>query len=186
VVTGLPPTRTTPFHHSKAWLLVVVLSRKRKSVNSERAGDPQSARSTAVSLLARRDFASGELRGRLERKGFDAAVVASTISELLEEHALDDARYTMNYVSYEAARGRGPLRIAAELKALELPVELIDTALAQGPDWRVLAHEVRSGKFGLERPSDWTEKARQARFLQYRGFSSDHIRSALGADIDLD
>ena len=145
------------------------------------------ARSIAISLLARRDFASTELRGRLERKGFDAAIVASTISELLEERALNDARYAGNYVSYEAARGHGPLRISAQLKALDLPGELIDTALAAGPDWRMLAREVRERKFGPEPPpADWTQKARQARFLQYRGFSSDHIRSALGADIDLD
>jgi len=60
------------------------------------------------------------------------------------------------------------------------------TALATGPDWRILASEVRLRKFGTQEPPGWPEKARQARFLQYRGFSSDHIRSALGADLDLD
>jgi len=40
---------------------------------------------------------------------------------------------------------------------------------------------VRARRFGAEVPADWREKARQARFLQYRGFSADHIRSALGA-----
>jgi len=37
-------------------------------------------------------------------------------------------------------------------------------------------------------PKRWPEKAREARFLQYRGFSTDHIRSALGAEVvaDLD
>jgi SOS response regulatory protein OraA/RecX len=29
-------------------------------------------------------------------------------------------------------------------------------------------------------PKDWPGKARQMRFLQYRGFSKDHIASALG------
>ena len=148
--------------------------------------DPAEVRSAATRLLARRDFASGELRARLERKGFDAATVASTISDLLEERVLNDARYAANYVSYEAARGHGPVRICAQLKALQLPGELIDSALAGGPDWQVLAREARRRKFGAEQPSDWAERARQARFLQYRGFSSDHIRSALGADVDLD
>ena len=110
----------------------------------------------------------------------------ATLAELVEERALDDARYAGNYVSYSAARGQGPLRIAAELRALELPSDLIEAALAAGPDWRALAAEVRNRKFGPEPPADWPEKARQARFLQYRGFSSDHIRLALGADFDLD
>jgi regulatory protein len=160
--------------------------RKRKSVTAEQAGDSAAARSAAIGLLARRDFATGELRGRLERKGFEAEAVASAVADLVEERALNDARYATNYVSYEAARGQGPLRIAAELKALDLPGEIIDAALAGGPDWRALAGEVRQRKFGPEPPADWTQKARQARFLQYRGFSSDHIRSALGADLDLD
>jgi regulatory protein len=140
----------------------------------------------AISWLARRDYASGELRGRLQRKGFNNDVVESTIGELIDERALDDARYASNHVSYSASRGQGPLRIAAELKALDLPTDLIEAALAGGPDWRVLAGEVRNRKFGPELPADWPAKARQARFLQYRGFSSDHIRLALGADFDLD
>jgi len=140
----------------------------------------------AIGWLARRDYASGELRARLQRKGFNNDVVESTLAELIEEHALDDARYAGNFVTYAASRGQGPLRIAAELKALELPADLIEAALAGGPDWRALAGEVRNRKFGSEPPADWPEKARQARFLQYRGFSSDHIRLALGSDFDLD
>jgi regulatory protein len=164
----------------------VLSSRKRKSVSAVQSRDPASARCAAIGLLGRRDFSTGELRGRLERKGFEADAVATAVAELVDERALNDARYATNYVSYGAARGHGPLRIASELKALELAGELIDSALAGGPDWRALAREVRHRKFGPDPPADWTEKARQARFLQYRGFSSDHIRSALGADFDLD
>jgi regulatory protein len=147
---------------------------------------PDGARAFAITLLARRDYASTELRERLERKGFDPGAADNTVQELLEERALDDGRYANNYVSYHAARGEGPLRIAADLQAMGLPAALIDAALAGGPDWRAAAREVRVRKFGPEAPSEWAEKARKARFLQYRGFSSDHIRLALGADLDLD
>jgi regulatory protein len=158
----------------------------RQSARPVRQTDPDAARETAIGLLARRDFASGELRQRLERKGFDAATAAAAIAELTEERALNDVRYAENYVSYHAQRGHGPLRIAADLRALELPDSLVEAALAAGPDWRALARELRLRKFGPEAPTEWPEKARQARFLQYRGFSSDHIRSALGPDLDLD
>jgi regulatory protein len=67
-----------------------------------------------------------------------------------------------------------------------VPGEHIDAALATGQDWRARAFEVRIRKFGPEAPEDWAERARQARFLQYRGFSSDHIRAATGADFDPD
>jgi regulatory protein len=148
--------------------------------------DVAGARAAAIALMARRDYASGELRDRLERKGFDRSVVEAAIAELVDERALDDTRYATNYVSYHAGRGQGPLRIAADLSAMGLPSQLIDVAVAAGPDWRVAARELRLRRFGAEPPADWPEKARQARFLQYRGFSSDHIRSALGADFDLD
>jgi regulatory protein len=61
--------------------------------------------------------------------------------------------------------------------------------LAEGQDWAQRARDTRRRKFGEAPPADWAERGRQARFLQYRGFSTDHIRSALGgseADLDLD
>ena len=74
------------------------------------------------------------------------------------------------------------MRIGADLAALGLTPVDIDTALAAGPEWGALAREVRARKFGAQAPATWAEKGRQARFLQYRGFSSDHIRLALGSD----
>ena len=141
---------------------------------------------TAVSLLARRDFASGELRQKLGSQGYDAAVAATVVAELTEERMLDDARYAENYVAYHVGRGHGPLRIGADLRSLGVPATLVEAALDTGPDWRELARTVRIRKFGAEPPDEWTEKTRQARFLQYRGFSSDHIRAATGADFDPD
>jgi len=151
-----------------------------------KARDPDAARSAAIAHLARRDFASGELRLKLEFQGYDKALVAAVIGELIQERVLDDARYAEHYVANHAERGYGPLRIAAELRSLGVPDPLIDCALGTGPDWRKLAYEVRVRKFGPETPEEWAEKTRQARFLQYRGFSSDHIRAATGADFDAD
>jgi regulatory protein len=62
--------------------------------------------------------------------------------------------------------------------------ETVQAALEAGPDWHRIAREVRTRKFGLEVPRDWPTQSKQARFLQYRGFSTDHIRSALGRDFD--
>ena len=155
------------------------LSRTR--LTPEDARNPQRARIAAVGLLARRDFASGELRQKLEGQGFERELAAATVAELVEGGVVNDARYAENYVAYHADRGEGPVRIAADLKSFDLPGELIEVALAAGPDWRARAREVRIRRFGLEEPSTWPQKARQGRFLQYRGFSSDHIRAALGA-----
>jgi regulatory protein len=139
-----------------------------------------------VVLLGRRDFCSAELAQRLIEQGFDAGLVQTVIADLIEQRFVDDARYAGHFVRIHADRGQGPKRIQHDLEALGVPAGLIDDALAGGPDWARLAREVRIRKFGLSTPGNWQEKGKQARFLQYRGFSNDHIRSALGPDLDLD
>ena len=146
--------------------------------------DAQAARAAAVALLARRDFAGTELQTSLIRQGFEKATVAGVVAGLAREALLDDGRYAQNYVAYHAGRGQGPVRIAAELRRRGLAADLIEAALASGPDWSALACKVCRAKFGLQAPVSWAQRARQARFLQYRGFSSDHIRAATGAEPD--
>ncbi len=141
---------------------------------------------SAVALLARRDLASGELRQKLGSQGYAADVVAVVVADLIEARALDDTRYAENYVAYHAGRGQGPVRIGADLRSLGVSSDLIEAALGSGPDWPALARATRVRKFGAEPPENWSERTRQARFLQYRGFSSDHIRAATGADFDPD
>jgi regulatory protein len=144
------------------------------------------ARDTAIALLARRDFASAELQTKLESRGVAPAVAAHLIAELIAERTLDDARFAASYAATRASRGLGPVRIGTDLRALGVVGELIEAALESAADWGARARAVRERRFGRELPRDWPQRARQARFLQYRGFSSDHIRSALGADFHRD
>lgn len=152
----------------------------------ERAADPAAARTAAVALLARRDFARDELHARLTARGFEAPASAAALEALLAEGLLSDERYAQNYVTYQSGRGHGPVRIAAELRVRGVAESLIEAAIASGPNWRALAAAARIRRFGKSAPATWREKARQARFLQYRGFSADHIRAATGADPDTD
>ena len=108
------------------------------------------------------------------------------VAELTADGTVNDERYAQNYVAYHAGRGQGPVRIAADLRGVGIAAGLIEAAIVGGPDWRVLARKARSVKFGQQSPQDWPDRARQARFLRYRGFSSDHIRAATGADPDMD
>ncbi|HEX4387420.1 MAG TPA: regulatory protein RecX [Steroidobacteraceae bacterium] len=150
----------------------------------ERGGP--SAHAAAVTLLARRDYATAELRAALRARGFADEAQEETIAVLTREGALDDARFADNYVSHQAARGHGPVRIAAALRQRGVADPLIDAALGRESDWAARALKARRAKFGARTPETWAEKAKQARFLQYRGFSSDHIRSATGADPEMD
>jgi regulatory protein len=80
------------------------------------------------------------------------------------------------------------VRIRNDLRKAGVAPELAEAAITgeDGPDFARLAREARVRKFGSGVPKDWKEKARQARFLQYRGFSTDHIRAALDGDLEVD
>jgi regulatory protein len=156
----------------------------RRQVDEHRAADPGAVRAGALALLARREYASGELASVLTRKGYAREVVAEVVSELAGERLVDDTRYAESLVRLLAGRGQGPARIRQELREAGLTDDQVVAALEGGPDWEQLASEVRQRKFGAERPADWPERARQMRFLQYRGFSKDHIVSALGSSGD--
>jgi regulatory protein len=52
--------------------------------------------------------------------------------------------------------------------------------------WPATIRAVRAKRFGPELPRDYAERARQARFLQYRGFDGAQIRAALEFDAEVD
>jgi regulatory protein len=139
-----------------------------------------------VTLLSRRDFCSHELTARLAAQGFEPASIQTCLGELRERRYIDDVRYARQFVSAHARRGQGPLRIRHELTELGLSPEDAERALDEHGGWATQAQQVRARRFGAPVPLDWADKTRQARFLHYRGFSNDDIRSALGTDPSAD
>jgi regulatory protein len=140
----------------------------------------------ALDALARRDYASEDLRRKLLEKGYDAVVVAPLLDALRAEKLLDDRRYAENFVAYHAARGKGPLRVRADLRRHGLEGALVEECLDAFPEWIVHLRHARQKKFGAKLPSTYADRQRQARFLSYRGFTSAQIRTALGLSFDLD
>ena len=85
-------------------------------------------------MLARRDYASAELRQKLLDRGFVAVAVDSVLATLAEQRIVDDERFAERFVAYQARRGQGPVRIRQDLKRW-LTAELIEQALIDGPNW---------------------------------------------------
>jgi len=149
--------------------------------------DDKKAELAAVRLLARREHGVEELRRKLLRKGHCEDAVDKTVAKLQAKHLLSDERYASTLVHHQARRGQGPIRIRAQLRQQGLKEEVIqDNFAAAQPDWPQLATEVRRRKFGNSLPKSPAERAKQARFLQYRGFNADQIRAALKSEADFD
>jgi regulatory protein len=158
----------------------------RTALAPEAASDPRAIRKAALEILARRDHPKLELERKLADRGFAGEAVGPVVAELAAKHLLDDDRYIEHFVSYHAARGQGPLRIRADLRQRGLQAEAIERQLEAVTDWRAHARSARRKKFGAELPRDFRQRARQARFLEYRGFSAEHIRAALEGEVESD
>lgn len=155
---------------------------RKPALSEAEVGDPNHSYSYAVALLARRDYSTVELRKKLKERGYLENAIEPVLIDLEETRKLDDQRYGANVVAYRARRGQGPARIKNELRKSGLKDDQIQAAVQSGedaPDFVALAREARRRKFGPDIPKDWKERAKQARFLQYRGFSTDHIRAVL-------
>jgi regulatory protein len=155
----------------------------KKTLDPEKVCDPKSAHAFAIAYLARRDFSAADLRRKLKERGFAESAIEPVLRNLEASNVINDDRYGENVVTYRARRGLGPARIRQELKRSGLGSEAIQTTMDKakddGPDFLSLARAARARKFGPDLPKDWKERSRQARFLQYRGFSTDHIRAVL-------
>lgn len=142
-------------------------------------------RKKSIELLARREHAPAELRIKLQRRGFDSSMIESTLDRLIDEDLLSEDRYVECYVATHIARGRGPSRLRSELRQRGIGDELIACYLSQSQGfWHERVRMVRDKKFGCAPPIDYKTRAKQARFLQSRGFTTDQINWVLNQDGD--
>ena len=140
-------------------------------------------RATAMNLLARREHSTQELRGKLLTRGFEDDEIVPALQTLSREGLLSDERFTESFIHSRMERGSGPVKIRAELRQRGVADEIISDWLDERDRmWLERAETVRCKKFGSALPVDYKEKARQARFLQYRGFSAEHTRQVLRDD----
>jgi len=152
-----------------------------RAIDNPEHDNPQVIRRKAMDLLARREHAVGELTRKLSSRAYASAVVSQVIRDLQNEGLLSDDRFTEAYVHYRAEAGYGPIRIQAELRERGVSEEIQSSYLDfNDPQWRHHVKQVRSKRFGSSLPTDFKERTRQARFLQYRGFTGDQMRHALG------
>ena len=152
------------------------------------ARKPRSIREAAMDYLSRREHATDELFQKLLAKGYESDDVSAELERLTDQDLLSDSRFTEAFINQRINRGSGPLKIRAELRQKGISDAMIEAFLNERDvQWRESALAVRIRKYGSERPADLKEKARQSRFLQSRGFSSEQTRYAMSyEDTDYD
>lgn len=147
---------------------------------------PREARLAAMRLLTRREHSCQELSQKLRHKGFDRSLVEEIIAGLQNEGLVSDERFAESFMRSRINKGYGPTRIIHELRQRGVSGQIIAvTVIEDDPEWYELASKVREKRFGKVLPQTMADKARQQRFLQYRGFGQQYLKYAFSKDPEL-
>ncbi|NLQ18149.1 recombination regulator RecX [Marinomonas sp. M1K-6] len=144
---------------------------------------PLSTFDQALSLLSHREHATKELITKLKTRGHEEEEINATIERLQEMNYLNDQRFAEIFVRSRISKPLGANRIRQELIQKGINSELAKTTIAEADaDWFELAKQLKERRFGEEISTDFKEKAKQSRYLQYRGFDFEQIKYALSAE----
>ena len=141
-----------------------------------------SLRERALGYLTRREYSRQELHRKLLPYAGEEDL-DSLLDEFKQRGWLSDARYVDQMV--HARKGKyGSLKVAHELRAQGVAEELVDQAVKEVRKEELeTARNLWRKKFGTQ-PDSREEWAKQARFLQSRGFGMDTIKAVLRGEMD--
>lgn len=138
-------------------------------------------RVAALRLLTRRDYCRAELKGKLAAQAESEEQLDAVLDTLQAERLLSDQRYASQRAVARGSR-YGNARLKQELRQHGVGDDDIAAALPEAGDETERCQAVWARKF-RNLPQSVEERAKQMRFLQYRGFSGDAIRRVMrGAD----
>lgn len=135
-------------------------------------------RSYAFAALTRKEYSKADLVEKLALYAVDREEVIKLVDELATENYQSDQRVAEMLLSSQKRKGKGPNRIKLALKNKKIDIELIQEELKE-TDWNEQAYQLKVKKFGKTVERDPKLKAKQIRFLQYRGFDLDTIFKAI-------
>ncbi|QJD60669.1 regulatory protein RecX [Pseudomonas sp. gcc21] len=137
---------------------------------------PVAIRRTALDLLARREHTRLELQRKLRQREAPADLLEVELDRLEDDGLLSDERFCEAYVHARSQRGYGPQRLRQEMRERGVAEHLIDSILRDEVyDWSALARETFHKRFPEGEARDARERAKQLRFMQYRGFAGYEV-----------
>ncbi|TCB62036.1 regulatory protein RecX [Acinetobacter terrae] len=135
-------------------------------------------RSYAFAVLTRREYSKADLIEKLGLYAMDRDEVLKLVDELAKENYQSDQRVAEIMLSSQKRKGKGPNRIKLALKSKKIDASLIQEELKE-TDWNEQAYQLKVKKYGAKVEKEPKLKAKQIRFLMYRGFEMDAIMKAI-------
>ncbi|MGV8899870.1 MAG: recombination regulator RecX [Burkholderiaceae bacterium] len=144
-----------------------------------------SLKARALRYLSMREHSRAELGRKLARHAEESDDIEALLDFLEAQNWLSQARFSESLVKRRAAR-YGNSRILAELQSHGISGDaLSDIKTELAADEIARACAVWSKKFGAV-ANDATERGKQMRFLQQRGFSHRAIQAAMRGAVERD
>jgi len=144
-----------------------------------------SLKARALKYLSAREHSRLELARKLSRYSQESDDIEALLDALEAAKLLSQSRFSESLVHRRAARF-GNNRILSELQMHGINGDaLVDIKASLSEDEVSRAREVWRRKFG-NLPADASERAKQMRFLQQRGFSHGAIQAAMRATGEFD
>ncbi len=100
------------------------------------------------------------------------------LEDLATRGLLSDARFREARLRTRAGRGQGPLLVRRDWRMAGADAQAGE-ALLRETDWMEVARHTLERRFGRNRPDSRQELARQARFLEARGFPPAIVQRVL-------
>jgi regulatory protein len=153
--------------------------------NNLKQAPDKSLRQRALEYLGKREYSAVELANKLKTYADEADDIPALIADFKARGWLSDARFTEQLVRARKVKF-GSAKVANELKEKGVSDELIAEAVSDLREnefehakavWRKKFKQV------AENRNEW---AKQARFLQSRGFGFDTIKKVLNATEEYD
>jgi regulatory protein len=146
---------------------------------------PKSLRQRALEFLAKREYSYAELGQKLKAYAEEGDDIPALLDDFKQRGWLSDARFTEQLVHARKAKF-GSARVANELREKGVDDSLIASAVEE-----IKHNEFENALSVWQKkykapPSNRDEWAKQARFLQSRGFGFDLIKKILNRQAEDD
>lgn len=138
-----------------------------------------SAKMAALRLLAKKQFFSGELRKKLQQRGYSLQEIEEALCWLEELGYLNDQEHLQRFVAMKSCKGYGIEAIRYQLRekckpeiscSMKQETEAIAAFLAKRyPNWQGVEYKQRQSLFSI---------------LRRRGFSIEAIEKVCGHNLD--
>lgn len=138
----------------------------------------------SLNLLARRPLSEAELRNKLRSRGYEFAIISSTLSHFRDIGLIDDLNYSILWVRNRSKTNpRGTLLLRKELRMKGIAPEIIEKALEEFKnsydESELLAQVAERRAKKMVKLDPISKKRRLFNYLLRRGFPLDEVRRVI-------